>query len=117
VTADDSVVAANKSVSLGLIVTELVINALKHAFPAHTRGKILVDYRSNGTNWRLSVRDDGVGMPMGNQKAKAGLGTGIIEALTKHLGATIQVLRADPGVAIEISQERELGQRDAPAAA
>jgi two-component sensor histidine kinase len=117
VTADDSVVAANKSVSLGLIVTELVINALKHAFPAHTRGKILVDYRSNGTNWRLSVKDDGVGMPTGNQKAKAGLGTGIIEALAKHLGATSQVRRADPGVAIEISRERELGQRDAPAAA
>jgi two-component sensor histidine kinase len=117
VTADDSVVAANKSVSLGLIVTELVINALKHAFPAHTRGKILVDYRSTGTNWRLSVTDDGVGMPTGNRKAKAGLGTGIIEALAKHLGATIQVLRSDPGVAIEISQDRVLEQHDAPAAA
>jgi two-component sensor histidine kinase len=117
VTADDSVVAANKSVSLGLIVTELVINALKHAFPAHTRGKILVDYRSTGTNWRLSVTDDGVGMPTGNRKAKAGLGTGIIEALAKHLGASIRVLRSDPGVAIEISQDRVLEQHDAPAAA
>src|SRR3984885_8065388 len=117
VTADDSVVAANKSVSLGLIVTELVINALKHAFPAHSRGKILVGYRSNGPNWTLSVEDDVFGLPTGNQKAKAGLGTGIIEALTKHLGATIQVLRSDRGVAIEISQERELGQRDAPVAA
>jgi two-component sensor histidine kinase len=94
-----------------------VINALKHAFPAHTRGRILVDYRSHGTNWRLSVMDDGVGMPRGNQRAKAGLGTGIIEALAKHLGASIHVLRSDPGVAIEISQKRELGQRDAPAAA
>jgi two-component sensor histidine kinase len=117
ITADDSVVAANKSVSLGLIVTELVINALKHAFPAHARGKILVGYRSNGPDWTLSVKDDGVGMPTGNQRAKAGLGTGIIEALAKHLGATIQVLRSDPGVAIEISQERVLDQRNAPAAA
>ena len=99
-------------------MTELVINALKHAFPAHTRGKILVGYRSNGPDWTLSVEDDGVGMPTGNQRAKAGLGTGIIEALAKHLGATIQVLRSDPGVAISISQDRELdGQRDAPAAA
>jgi two-component sensor histidine kinase len=117
VTADDSVVAANKSVSLGLIVTELVINALKHAFPAHTRGKILVGYRSNGPEWTLSVEDDGVGMPTGNQRAKAGLGTGIIEALAKHLGASIQVLRSDPGVAITISQKRELNSlRHAPAA-
>lgn len=117
VTADESVVAANKSVSLGLIVTELVINALKHAFPAHTPGKILVNYRSKGPDWTLSVEDDGVGMPTGNQ-AKAGLGTGIIEALAKHLDATIQVQRLDRGVAITISQDRELdGQRDAPAAA
>jgi two-component sensor histidine kinase len=117
VTADDSVVAANKSVSLGLIVTELVINALKHAFPAHSRGKILVGYRSNGPDWTLSVEDDGIGMPTGDQRAKPGLGTGIIEALAKHLGAGIEVLRSDPGVAITISQNRKLsGLRHAPAA-
>jgi two-component sensor histidine kinase len=117
VTVDDSVVAANKSVSLGLIVTELVINALKHAFPGHARGKIVVDYCSNGPDWNLSVEDDGVGMPTGDQRAKAGLGTGIIEALAKHLGAGIEVLRSDPGVAITISQNRELSSlRHAPAA-
>ena len=117
VTVDDSVVAANKSVSLGLIVTELVINALKHAFPRHARGKIVVDYRSNGSDWTLSVKDDGVGMPTGDQRAKAGLGTGIIEALAKHLGTGIEVLRSDPGVASTISQNRELSSlRHAPAA-
>ena len=116
VTVDDSVVAANKSVSLGLIVTELVINALKHAFPGHARGKIVVDYRSNGPDWNLSVEDDGIGMPTGDSKAKPGLGTGIIEALAKHLGAGIEVLRSDPGIAITISQNRELsGLRHATA--
>jgi two-component sensor histidine kinase len=54
VTADDSVVDANKSVSLGLIVTELVINALKHAFPEHARGKVFVDYHSDGPDWCLN---------------------------------------------------------------
>jgi two-component sensor histidine kinase len=56
VNADDSVVDANKSVSLGLIITELVINALKHAFPGHAGGRIIVDYRSDGPDWSLSVR-------------------------------------------------------------
>ena len=46
VIVDDSVVDANTSVSLGLIITELVINALKHAFPAQKRGKVIIDYRS-----------------------------------------------------------------------
>src|SRR3546814_6267337 len=63
VTADGSAVHADISVSLGLIVTELVINALKHAFPGDRGGKILVDYNSNGSDWALSVSDNGVGTP------------------------------------------------------
>jgi Histidine kinase-like ATPase domain len=62
VTGDSSSVGADASVSLGLIVTELVINALKHAFPDGRAGKILVDYQSHGPNWTLAVSDDGVGM-------------------------------------------------------
>ena len=106
--ADDSVVDANTSVSLGLIITELVINALKHGYPGHARGKIIVDYHSNGPEWSLSVRDDGVGMPVGTRKSEAGLGTGIVEALAKHLGAEIQVIAANPGVETRISHRPNL---------
>jgi two-component sensor histidine kinase len=60
----DGVVEAGVSVSLGLIVTELVINALKHAFPDGRPGKIVVDYNFHGPNWILCVRDNGVGMPL-----------------------------------------------------
>jgi two-component sensor histidine kinase len=117
VTVDDSVVDANKSVSLGLIVTELVINALKHAFPGHARGKIVVDYRSDVPGWSLSVKDDGIGLPTGSRPAKAGLGTGIIEALTKHLGASFEVAASNPGVAVAISHDKEMNRRhDATAA-
>jgi chemotaxis protein methyltransferase CheR len=48
--------------SLGLIVTELVINSLKHAFKAGTRdGRIAVSYQVSGTDWKLSVVDIGLG--------------------------------------------------------
>ncbi len=103
VEVDESVVDANKSVSLGLIVTELVINALKHAFPDQRHGRIVVRYRSDGPSWTLSVRDNGVGMPTGHPAAKAGLGTGIVEALAKHLHAGITVSDAAPGAAITLS--------------
>ena len=86
VTVDDSMVDANTSVSLGLIITELVINALKHAFPTQKRGKVTIDYRSDAEKWTLSVTDDGIGMPKGHERAKPGLGTGIVEALAKQLG-------------------------------
>ena len=89
--------------SLGLIVTELVINALKHAFPEQSRGTINVAYRRNGGEWTLSVRDDGVGMSTGPSAAKARLGTGIVEALARHLHADIDVSTAGPGAAITIS--------------
>src|SRR6202167_2949382 len=95
VTVDDSVVTANASVSLGLIITEMVINALKHAFPEQKRGKIVVDYRSDGPKWTLSVKYDGIGMP--TDGAKPGLGTGIVEALARQLGGRIRVADALPG--------------------
>jgi two-component sensor histidine kinase len=102
VATDDSRVAADVSVSLGLIVTELVINALKHAFPEGRGGKIMVDYRSKLPNWTLSVSDDGAGMPSKAAPAKPGLGTSIVEALAGQLHATVLVSSANPGTTISI---------------
>ncbi len=102
VTGDQSLASADTSVSLGLIVTELVINALKHAFPDHRRGSIVVDYQSNGLSWSLSVKDDGVGMPLGEDAAKAGLGTTIVEALAKQLHARVQTADAKPGTLVSV---------------
>lgn len=100
VSADDSAVSADASVSLGLIVTELVINALKHAFPAKRRGTITVDYRSEGAKWSLLVGDDGIGMPDG--ESKPGLGTGIVAALARQLQSTIETTDAHPGTSVSI---------------
>ncbi len=102
VEADAGVATADVSVSLGLIVTELVINALKHAFPGGRGGNIVVGYRSGGPDWTLSVSDDGVGMPRGSQPAKAGLGTSIVEALAKQLHARVSVADANPGTVVSI---------------
>ncbi len=103
VRSDESRVNADTSVSLGLVVTELVINALKHAFPEGRQGKIMVDYGSEGADWTLSVADNGVGMPMGPDEAKPGLGTNIVQALAKQLDADISVLDAMPGTAVVLA--------------
>ena len=103
VAVDDSVTSADVSVSLGLIVTELVINALKHAFPGDSSGKIKVDYSSRGPNWNLSVSDTGVGMPKDAANAKPGLGTNIVQALAGQLQATIKISEAHPGTVVSIA--------------
>jgi len=103
VTADDSSVTADVSVSLGLIVTELVINSLKHAFPGGRNGEIVVNYKTADADWTLSITDDGVGMPRNPADAKPGLGTGIVEALVRQLDATLEVTDAAPGTRVAIS--------------
>ena len=99
VKVDGSMARADISTSLGLIVTELVINALKHAFPHHRHGKILVDYHSERAAWTLSVRDTGIGMPA---ETRPGLGTGIVAALARQLDATVRIAAANPGTCVSI---------------
>jgi two-component system, sensor histidine kinase PdtaS len=103
VTCDNSKTASERSISLGLIVTELVINGLKHAFPNNRKGTITVDYRSAGDEWALTVCDDGIGMPVAGEASKPGLGTSIVEALARQLEADIRVHDGKPGTHVEIS--------------
>ncbi len=102
VRSDESAVNADVSVSLGLIVTELVINALKHAFPGGRKGRITVDYQAQGPDWTLAIGDNGMGMPKNAEDAKPGLGTGIVEALARQLQAVIEVTDAGPGTDVAV---------------
>ena len=106
VEADDSKCEAEVSVSLGLIVTELVINCLKHAFPGGRPGRIKVGYSSRGPNWTLTVQDNGVGMPHDKATAKAGLGTTIVEALANQLNASVRLIEAHPGTIVSITHSQ-----------
>ena len=93
--------------SIGLIVTELVINAFKHAFvDARAAGLIVVAYEATETSWRLAVSDNGIGAPEGYlklDKTPSGLGTIIIEALAKQLDARVEVVRKPKGTTASIT--------------
>lgn len=103
VSADETVISADVSISLGLIVTELVINALKHAFPDDRPGRIMVDYHAHGPDWTLSVADDGIGMtPPTGGSPKLGLGTSIVAALARQLRATVNTRDANPGTDVSV---------------
>jgi two-component sensor histidine kinase/PAS domain-containing protein len=91
--------------SLGLIVTELVMNALKHAYPDEkTEGRIIVGYEIAGTDWKLSVSDDGIGKPDGVfAQPKTGLGTGIVKALASQLDAKVVTLGEPNGTLVTVT--------------
>lgn len=97
----EGVIDARLSVSLGLIITELVINALKYAFPDGRTGRIDIDYKFDGPNWVICVRDDGVGMPL-VAPARKGLGMGIVAALAEQIDASVTTLPAHPGTRVSI---------------
>lgn len=102
VDCDEASVPAEISISLGLIITELVINSLKHAYPGGRKGRITVSYRVTGPNWTLAVADDGVGMPKDAASATPGLGTSIVEALARQLKARVKVAAGRPGTIVSI---------------
>jgi two-component sensor histidine kinase len=91
--------------SVGLITTELVMNALKHAFPSEkVDGRITIAFDVDGTNWKLSVADNGIGKPDGVfAQPKTGLGTGIIKALAQDLNAKVETLAGPEGTIVSIT--------------
>jgi two-component system, sensor histidine kinase PdtaS len=103
VTTDDSITTADTSACLGLIVAELAINALKHAFPDDRSGRILVNYQARAGSWTLSVNDDGVGISESADNSKPGLGTGIVQALANQLGAQVVVKSSKSGATVSIA--------------
>lgn len=105
VLAEQGMIASAKAISLGLIVTELVINALKYAFPnAKPDARILVTYETDGTDWNLIVSDNGTGKS--DEKAAGsspGLGTTIVSALAKQLSARIDTQSKASGLSVFVT--------------
>jgi len=91
--------------SIGLITTELVMNALKHAFPSESvEGRIIIAYDVDGTNWKLSVSDNGIGRPDGVfAQPKNGLGTGVVKTLAQELNASVETLAGPEGTTVSIT--------------
>ena len=78
----------------GLIVNELVTNALKHAFPDGRKGVITITLVEEGPGLLLTLSDDGVGLPEGLVIEKAeSLGLVLVTSLVQQLGGTLKIDR------------------------
>jgi len=89
----------DKAVSLGVIVTELVTNACKYAYPDGVGGEIRVLLRRDGDDiFLLAVEDDGCGMPAEATPKGTGLGTKLIRAMAQSLHSAVEYEPRTPGV-------------------
>ena len=79
------------AVPLGLIVHELLSNALTHAFIDRTDGRVVIRLeRDKSAELRVSVADNGIGMPEGLGVSHSA-GLTIVRSLARQLGATIRL--------------------------
>lgn len=106
VAADDIFLDLDTSIPLGLAITELASNSMKHAFPGLERGRegrIAVEFRTRGGELSLRYRDNGAGIPDSLFKHENGeegsLGIRLIKALTQQIGGTLHAV-APGGVEI-----------------
>jgi two-component sensor histidine kinase len=105
VQADGGMVTSAEAVSIGLIVTELVINALKHAFVGdEAAGRIVVAYQTAGPKWQLTVSDNGVGTTGGQAGRAPGLGASIVAALARQLDARVDISGTSSGTTVSITR-------------
>jgi PAS domain S-box-containing protein len=78
-------VDADTAVPLGIVLTELITNAVKYAFPPPRSGTIIVRARRSQPGWvDLTVRDDGVGI---SSLREGSLGYGLVRSLVQQIGA------------------------------
>lgn len=94
----------DRAVSLGVIVNELVTNACKYAYAPDAEGEVRIQLARESTDrFRLSVEDDGTGMPADGVIRGTGLGTKLIRAMASSLQAQISFDPAHRGVRAVLS--------------
>jgi two-component sensor histidine kinase len=116
-TAEEPVfVNIDRSVRLALLTTELVTNAVRHAFTPQAPGRITIKLALAGQqNLVLSVRDNGKGLnSSGKREAEAGLGLKLVAALVKQLGADVEIVDHQPGTEFVITAPVEPGRTILP---
>jgi two-component sensor histidine kinase/CHASE1-domain containing sensor protein len=94
----------DKAIPCGLILNELITNALKHAFPGERHGTLRVEVnRTADGQVRLAVKDDGVGLPAGLDVGQCPtLGMQLLRTLAAQLAARLEVGRSGPGASFEV---------------
>ena len=100
---EDIFLDVTKAVPLGLIINELLTNALKHAFPKDKTGEIKIKFYKKGKAYHLSISDTGVGFPKNFDFRKAdSMGMDLVNSLVTQINGKIELFR-DKGTTFKIT--------------
>jgi two-component sensor histidine kinase len=86
---DEVALPVDQAIPLGLVLNELITNALKHAFPGDARGRVRIQLSSDHDLVRLVVEDDGIGHDRSVSRPAA-LGMQLVHTLVRQLDGTLE---------------------------
>jgi chemotaxis protein methyltransferase CheR len=104
---ESELLPTDQAIPMGLIVNELVTNALKYAFPSDTNGTVMVALKRASGELRLTVADNGKGID--TRRADSGLGGRLVDGFAAQLGGRIERESSGKGTTVRLivpSQER-----------
>ena len=97
---ESELLPTDEAIPIGLIVNELVTNALKYAFPSETRGTVMVTLKRVPGALRLTVADDGKGVDI--RRANSGLGGRLVEGFAQQLGGQVERESSSQGTTVHL---------------
>jgi PAS domain S-box-containing protein len=91
----DVMLDIDTAIPCGLIINELVSNALKHAFPDGRAGEVCIDFYPHGDRQTLIVKNDGVGLPQSQDpRGTTSFGLRLVNMLIRQLGGAMEIDRS-----------------------
>lgn len=109
-------IVTDQAVSLALLVTEAVTNALKHAFPDGRRGIIHISVQRDGEDVVLIVRDNGVGTLVTevemDEQEEPGIGMTLIRGFAQHLNGEFTIEHLAEGTIFRLHFRPQRRQHD-----
>lgn len=87
---DELELDVDTAVPIGLIVNELLTNAMKYAFPKGREGTIKISMKEEGKHLKLEIADNGIGKEVLNKKSSKGFGTQLVHLLTQQLDGKLE---------------------------
>jgi len=97
---ESELLPTERAIPIGLIVNELVTNAIKYAFPPNTQGTVLVTFKREPGGLRLTVADNGRGVDP--KRADSGLGGRLVEGFAEQLGGQLERESGSQGTTVRL---------------